>query len=249
MPRPAERQPAHVLHRRPFRETSAIVELLTQDFGRVGAVVRGARGGGRAARHLEPFSEVVVTWRGRGQLVTVLRWEAVATPRLSGDCLFAGLYINELLVKMLGEDEPVAALFAHYREAISALLASDDAAPILRTFERRLLDELGYGLAFDVDVRSGRPIDRGSRYDIVVGEGFRESAVDWAEVRDRRPNANGSLVLTGSEIAAIDIGDYRSNIVRRAAKHVFRRALELRLGGRRLATRSLLGARPAGVPT
>lgn len=247
MPRPAERQPAHVLHRRPYRETSVIVELLTQDFGRVSGVVRGARGG---ASHLEPFSEVVVTWRGRGQMVTVLRWESKAVPRLSGDCLFAGLYVNELLVKTLGHDEPVAALFAHYREALAGLLACNDIAPVLRTFERRLLDELGYGLAFDVDVRSGRPIDRGSRYDIVVGEGFRERAANAARVpRSSGRNGSGPLVLTGSEISAIAVGDYRSNTVRRAAKQIFGRALELRLGGRRLATRSLLGARPAGART
>lgn len=245
MPRPAERQPAHVLHRRPFRETSVIVELLTRDFGRVSGVVRGARGG---ASHLEPFSEIVVTWRGRGQLATVLRWEATTAPRLSGDCLFAGLYVNELLVKTLQQDEPAAALFAHYREAIAGLAASVDVAPILRTFERRLLDELGYGLAFDVDVQSGRPIERGNRYDIVVGEGFRERATNSASA-SRGGNGQGPPVLTGGEIAAIADGDYRLGRVRRAARQVFGSALELRLGGRQLTTRSLLGARPTAAAT
>lgn len=244
MPRPAERQPAHVLHRRPFRETSVIVELLTRDFGRVSGVVRGARGG---ASHLEPFSEIVVAWRGRGQLATVLRWEATMVPRLSGDCLFAGLYVNELLVKTLHQDEPATALFAHYREAIAGLAASVDVAPILRTFERRLLDELGYGLAFDVDVQSGRPIEQGNRYDIVVGEGFRERATHSASAPGGR-NGHGP-VLTGGEIAAIAVGDYRLGRVRRAARQVFGSALELRLGGRQLTTRSLLGARPAAAAT
>lgn len=236
----AERQPAHVLHRRPFRETSVIVELLTRDHGLVGGVVRGARGAGRGARPIEPFSEVVVAWRGRGELVNVLRHESVAARRLSGERLFAGLYVNELLVKMLGRGDPVSGLFHRYADAVSALADGDDMARVLRSFERALLDELGYGLAFDIDVRNGQPIDRGRRYDMVVGEGFRECAAPRANGGARRDEP---LTLSGSEIAAIDVGDYSDRRIRRAAKHVFRSALELRLGGRSLATRRLFGAR------
>ena len=242
----ADRQPAHVLHRRPFRETSVIVELLTRDHGLVGGVVRGARGAGRRARPIEPFSEVVVAWRGRGELVNVLRHESVAARRLSGERLFAGLYVNELLVKMLGRGDPVSGLFHRYADAVSALVDGDDMAGVLRSFERTLLDELGYGLAFDIDVRNGQPIDRRRRYDMVVGEGFRECTRNGGEIGGRRDEP---LTLSGSEIAAIDVGDYRDRRIRRAAKHVFRSALELRLGGRSLATRRLFGARAgsAGV--
>lgn len=247
----AERQPAHVLHRRPYRETSVIVELLTRDHGRVSGVVRGARGAGRRARPIEPFSEVVVAWRGRGELVNVLRHESVAVRRLAGERLFAGLYVNELLVKMLGRGDPVGAIFAHYAAVLSALAEGDDTASVLRSFERVLLDELGYGLAFDIDVRNGRPIDRRRCYDVVVGEGFRECV---APRNGSNGDSNGGfgrergepLTLSGSAIAAIDMGDYSDRSVRRAAKHIFRSALELRLGGRRLATRNLFGAR-AGV--
>lgn len=246
---PAERQPAHVLHRRPFRETSVIVELLTRDHGLVGGVVRGARGAGRRARPIEPFSEVVVAWRGRGELVTVLRHESVAVRRLSGERLFAGLYVNELLVKMLGRGDPVGRLFHRYADAVSALVDGDDMAGVLRSFERALLDELGYGLAFDIDVRNGQPIDRGRRYDVVIGEGFRECAAPCANGSEFDARRDEPLTLSGSEIAAIDVGDYSDRRIRRAAKHVFRSALELRLGGRSLATRRLFGARAgsAGV--
>lgn len=254
----AERQPAHVLHRRPFRETSVIVELLTRDHGRVSGVVRGARGTGRRARPIEPFSEVVVAWRGRGELVNVLRHESVAVRRLAGERLFAGLYVNELLVKMLGRGDPVGAIFAHYAAVLSALAEGDDTASVLRSFERVLLDELGYGLAFDIDVRNGRPIDRRRRYDVVVGEGFQECAAprNGSSARSGGNGGNGDefghergepLTLSGSAIAAIDMGDYSDRSVRRAAKHVFRSALELRLGGRRLATRNLFGARASAV--
>lgn len=243
----AERQPAHVLHRRPFRETSVIVELLTRDHGRVSGVVRGARGAGRRARPIEPFSEVVVAWRGRGELVNILRHESVAVRRLSGERLFAGLYVNELLVRLLDRADPAGALFHRYADALSALADGDDTAGVLRCFERSLLDELGYGLAFDIDIRNGRPIDRRLRYDVVVGEGFRECVAMHNGARGHDDELGRKrdepLTLSGSEIAAIDVGDYSDRRVRRAAKRVFRSALELRLGGRRLATRHLFGAR------
>ena len=233
---PAERQPAYVLHRRAFRETSAIVDLLTLDFGRVSGVVRGVKGGRRRRHHIEPFAQVFATWRGRGQLVNVLRCEAATIRRLGGDALFAGLYLNELLVRTLSHEEPVALLFAHYGEALEALAAGGDLEPALRTFERRLLEELGYGLAFDIDVCSGSRIDDDKTYGVIIGEGFHE-------IRDGCGNDAAALVLSGAQIAAMSAGDYGDRTVRHAAKHIFRRALELRLGGRRLTTRSLFGAR------
>lgn len=246
MARPAERQPAYVLHRRAFRETSAIVELLTRDFGRVSGVVRGARNSHRRSHHIEPFTQVLATWRGRGQLVNVLRCEATVPKQLGGDALFAGLYLNELLMRTLSHEEPVAALFDHYGEALTALHAEDDLEPILRTFERRLLEELGYGLAFDVDVRNGAPIDSDKTYGMIVGEGFHELD-DHVPVVGNNGAAAGRtapFALSGRQIAAMGTGDYRDRAVRQAAKRIFRRALELRLGGRQLATRSLFSARP-----
>lgn len=255
MIQPADRQPAYVLHRRAYRESSALVELLTRDFGLVGAVMRGAKRSPLSARDLEPFGQVAVSWRGRGQLVTLLRTETVVRRNLSGDALFAGLYINELLVKTLGRGEPVSGLFGSYDAAIASLAQARSSTvepasrsrppndveggsgfalePILRTFERRLLDELGYGIAFDVDIGSGRPIERSRRYRVVDGEGFRE--VDAQE-------AASTCVFDGSQIAAIDAGDYTDLAVLQGAKQILRRAIAVRLGGRPLATRRLFAA-------
>ena len=239
---PAESQPAFVLHKRAFRETSVVVELLSREFGRVGGVVRGAKGRRRRTHHIEPFAEVSATWRGNGELVNVLHCELVSAWPLRGDRLFAGLYMNELLIKMLNHGDPCVDLFAHYQRAL-ALLSSHgagdtpgngDLEPVLRAFERRLLDETGYGLTFDVDVRSGRPIQRNATYRLVPGEGF-SALVE--------PRQQPALTLTGAQIAAIDQGEFGDDAIRKAAKRVFRGAVALRLGNRRLATRDLFAAR------
>ena len=232
MPRPAERQPAYILHRRAFRETSVIVDLLSRDFGRIGGVVRGVRGGRRRTMQIEPFHPVAATWRGRGQLVNVIGSEGVGVHRLAGERLFAGLYLNELLVKTLSPEEPVPSVFAHYGEVLSALARGADMEPKLRDFERRLLDDLGYGLSFDRDVHSGRPIDANAAYDLVPGEGFKEAT---------RP---GSGFVSGRQIAAIAASDYREPAVRLAAKRIFRRALQRRLRGT-LVARALFVGRAA----
>ena len=234
-------QPAYILHRRPFRETSVIVDLLTQDFGRVDGVVRGAKGGKRQRYSLEPFGQVAVAWRGRGQLVTVLRSESTALGHLTGDALFAGLYLNELLVKTLEPQEPVAALFHRYGLTLARLAAGDALEGTLRSFERWLLEELGYGLAFDVDIRSGTPIESDKTYSVVDGQGFREVVAtgprDSSGVRE--------LTLTGAEISAISNDDLAQSHVRHVAKLIFRRALQAQLAGKTLNTRQLFTARRA----
>lgn len=241
MVQPVDRQPGYVLHRRAYRESSALVELLTRDCGLVGAVMRGVKRSPRSARDLEPFGRIAVSWRGRGQLVTVLRTETVVRRDLSGDALFAGLYINELLVKTLGREEPVTGLFDSYDMAIASLaqihagegIGFDELEPILRTFERRLLDELGYGIAFDVDIANGRPIEPGRSYRVVDGEGFRE-----VDKREGSPVP----VFDGAQIAAMDAGEYRDRAVLRGAKQILRRAIAVRLGGKPLLTRRLFTA-------
>ena len=235
-------QPAYVLHRRAYRETSALVELLTRDFGRLSGVLRGVKGGRRRTHDIEPFGRVAVTWRGRGQLVTLFRSEPIAPRYLAGNALFAGLYINELLVKTLGHEEPVTALFDHYEEALDSLArtgaengtGSNDLEPILRTFERLLLDELGYGIAFDMDVDNGRPIEQDKLYRFVDGEGFRE--VDDAD------GVSSAWLFGGRQIAAIGAGEYRDRSVRQAAKQILRRAIAMRLNGKPLQTRRLFAS-------
>ncbi|MBP6627658.1 MAG: DNA repair protein RecO, partial [Arenimonas sp.] len=97
-------QPAFVLHARPWRETSLIVELLTRDHGRVGVVARGVQG---AKRHplraaLQPLQWLRVDFLPRGELARLLQAEALdAAPLLQGEALMAAFYVNELVLRLL----------------------------------------------------------------------------------------------------------------------------------------------------
>jgi len=160
-----EGEPAYVLHARPFRETSQLLEVFSAGHGRMGLLARGAKGGkggGRAAL-LQPFTPLIVAWQGRGELPQLLEVEpAGLAPRLQGDALMAGFYANELLVQLLNRGEAQSALFARYALLLSQLAVGDLAWP-LRCFERDLLTAIGFELSLDA-AHAGQPIEPAARY-------------------------------------------------------------------------------------
>ncbi|GAP64747.1 DNA replication and repair protein RecO [Mizugakiibacter sediminis] len=162
-----DQQPAYVLHARPYRETSLLLECLTRDHGRVGLVARGVRGErARLARaELEPFLPLALSWRMRGELGTLAGAEAAGAPqRLAGDALLAGLYLNELVVRLVARQDSHPELFGAYALALGRLAAGESLAWTLRRFERDLLDALGYGLLLDRQAEDETPLQPQADY-------------------------------------------------------------------------------------
>ncbi len=112
-----------MLHSRPYKETSALVDFFTP-LGRLRAVLRGARG--KAGALARPFVPLEAEWRGRGELKTVARLESAGIPNLlNGQALFSGLYLNELLIRLLPAEDPQPEIFAHYAATLPLLAAGD----------------------------------------------------------------------------------------------------------------------------
>ena len=220
------RQPACLLHARAYRETSAIIELLTPDHGRVAGVARGVRGG-RRPQPIEAFCLLQIGWRGRGALVTVTRREVVQRWHLPGRALFAGMYVNELLIRALRPGEAAPNLFESYRATLGRLASEADLEPPLRVFEKRLLFELGYAPTFDIESLSGAEVVDDGAYVFAEEEGFRLAV---APTRSTFP---------GWVLKDIARDRYESVDVRRAAKLILRRALKPHLGPRPVAAREL----------
>ncbi len=142
---PPPGQPAYVLHSRAYRENSALVDFITPQ-GRLRAVLRSARG--KAGTLARPFVPLEVEFRGRSELKNVGRMESAGVAAwLVGDALFSGLYLNELLIRLLPAEDPHPVLFEHYALTLLALAEGRPLEPLLRSFEWRLLDDLGYGFA------------------------------------------------------------------------------------------------------
>lgn len=160
-------QPACVLHVRPWRETSLLLECLSRDYGRIGLVARGARSGrSRFPRSmLEPFQDLSLDFSGRGDLLTLSQAEPVAQARsLKGDALFSGLYLSELLVRMLARQDAYPGLLERYRQVLDCLQSEHDIAWSLRRFERDFLAMLGYALELRHEADSGELLDDDADY-------------------------------------------------------------------------------------
>jgi len=143
-----------VLHRRPYRETSLLVSLLTPGYGRVDAVAKGVRAQTKQARQkaawLQPFQPLTLSWRERTGLVTINRFEPSGSPlQLDGTALACGFYLNELLLRLVPPGVSIMPLFEQYDTTLRQLAlheAPSSQSWLLRQFELALLDSLGAGL-------------------------------------------------------------------------------------------------------
>lgn len=224
-------QSAYVLHTRPYRDTSLLVEIFSHDYGRLGLVARGVRTSkSRYANLLQPFTPLLLSWSGRGELATLSGAEAAGVaPRLNGEMLLSGFYLNELLMRLLQRGDAHPVLFETYITSLASLADQAEQEPILRTFEHRLLREIGYGLILDHDVMSGEAIDPAARYHYLPDRG---------PVRSTGNEEDGILVQ-GKTLLAIAKDDYANTEIRQEAKRLMRAGLAVHLGERPLKSREL----------
>lgn len=141
-------QPVFILHRRPYRNTSLLLDAFSPDHGRMGLAARGAAAPrSRLKGLLQPFTPLLLSWSGAGDLATLTGAEDAGLPiALPPHRVLAGLYVNELLMRLLRRLDPQTGLFTAYRTLLTELATAPNEEPVLRRFEKQLLDELGYGL-------------------------------------------------------------------------------------------------------
>jgi len=226
-----ELQPAYILHTRPYRDTSLIVDFLTPEFGRVSAVARGVRQRkGNKRQLLNPFSRLLVSWQGKTDLKLLTSVESDNHyVQLHGNYLYSGFYLNELLVRLLPEMDSHNALFVDYENSLNALSRADALEPLLRQFEFHLLAELGYAVDFTHDARSQQPIDPAEKYECDIHEGFFSAS----------PMSPAQFLIQGECLLAIAADDYCDAETRLIAKQLTRMMLKPLLGSRPLKSREL----------
>jgi DNA repair protein RecO (recombination protein O) len=222
-------QPAYLLHQRPYGDTGALLEAFSHDYGRVGVIAKGIRSGrSRRQAVLQSFAELLLSWVTRGELATLTDVEALETPReLKGTRLISGFYLNELLIRLLRRDDPHPELFEDYRWAVNGLAAGAEEAPLLRVFEKRLLERLGYGLQLELDIL-GDAIDPDASYRYRPEEG--------AElVIGQEPAA----AVSGRALLALAHESDDLSVHERALRRITRAALAPHLGPQPLRSREL----------
>jgi DNA repair protein RecO (recombination protein O) len=234
--RRVDREHAFVLHAHPYSETSLLVELFSRRHGRLPVLAKGARRAGSPLRgSLLAFRPLVVAWAGRGEVRTLVRCEWLGGhPLPTGDRLLCGFYVNELLLRLLPREDAHERLFDHYAGAVSGLAGEADPARVLRSFERRLLQELGYALTLDRDAATGAPIEP-------------ERAYRYEPERGPVPLAAGPVepergAIPGRVLLALARDDYDDPATAQAAKQLMRMLIDLRLDRQPLHSRTIFRA-------
>ena len=226
---------AYVLHARPWRETSLLVEVLSEQHGRIGLVARGVQGPKRHSLRaaLQPLQHIRFEAVQRGELAQLSAAEALdAAPQLDGAAVLAGFYVNELLVRLAPRQDPHPELYLLYGQVRTRLSAGEPLAWTLRRFERDLLEALGVGLAFEVD-GDGAGIDPAARYRLDPEEGPRRLRSERAG--ERRDTSTGRALLALAADAQPETEDLAS------LRLPLRAVLLHHLGGRGLKSWEMLG--------
>ncbi len=224
-------EPSYLLHHRPWSDTSRILELLTRSNGRITLFAHGARRPKSPVRAvLRPFVPLLISWSGRADGGTLTAAEAAAqAPALAPGRLLSGYYLNELLLKLLPKEDRHETLFDAYAAALGGL-ATGDEQTALRSFERVLLDELGYGVDLSRDAGNGRPLDADRYYHFEPGRGV-------LAVREADPAAGANA---GRDVLAVARGDLAAPQALKAARGIYGAAIAHCLEGRGLASRDVM---------
>lgn len=250
-------QPVYVLHTYPFKETSLVVELFSQQFGRIAVIAKGARRPHSAMRGmLQSFQMLSGAWSGKNDLKTLhsLDWHAGLT-LIKGEALMCGFYMNELLLRLLPREDAHEGLFAYYDATLKTLASEQDSlnkenlnnqnlinekqngknalnsknlAITLRRFELKLLQEMGYAVPLLSDENDlAICVEKSYRYEAEYG------ACELGATK------NG-VQLSGSTLLNMANDDYSDSQTQNQSKQLMRYLLAHYLGDKPLHTRQLL---------
>lgn len=226
---------AIVLHRWPWQEHGLLVDVFTAENGRFRVIARSARSAKSVLRAtLQPFQLLDIDVSGRGEVKTLKRADLQQAFPLTHLALYSGLYLNELLQRLLPNDTELPELFKAYLDAVELLQKENFIEPILRKFELVLLEQLGYDFSFQEEADNGQPILPQQVYRFVPGQGFVvEHAVN---------EPSSSLILSGQEILRLADFQQLDLALLQQLKKLMRVALQPYLGSKPLQSRELISA-------
>jgi len=240
-------QIAYILHKRAYRETSSILEVLTKDYGRVSLMARGCRGArSKIAGSLLLFTPLVISWQGKGSLPYLKSVERadLKAPVLKSKALFSAMYINELLMYLLHKNDVHEAVFEHYYHCLYDLEDEHQLEIALRQFEIKLLELLGFGLNVLTEADTGAAILGDAQYYYQLEHGP-VLCHDEASVADSKLQISGGCLQALADESYPSLADNKQYLLE--LKRLMRALINFHLGHKKLKSRDLF--RPIGMHT
>jgi DNA repair protein RecO (recombination protein O) len=229
-------QAAFILHGRDFQNTSRLLDVFTQDYGRITLVAKGARSPrSKLQGILQPFSPLIISWSGKGEVQTLTGAESVkSTINLSGKQVMSAYYINELLQRLMTFHDPHPELFSIYKVTLESFTNDDDEL-VLRRFEKHLLAEIGYGLNLESEFDNDIALEKEEKYYYDIEKG---------PVNIKNNNSDGELIISGQTLHDLSVDKFSSPQSQKEAKQLMRIILNYHLGDKPLKTRNLHWYKP-----
>jgi len=221
---------AFILHARPYSNSSLLLDCLTLEQGRLTAIAKGVKSQRvkNKSAILQPFTPLQIKWSGRGEVKTLTTYEAAGNPiALQGKRLYCGIYINELLSRLLERGEPNPKLFGQYSAVLESLQTVTEVEDALRRFEVFLLAELGYGIELGWDGRNECSVSESLQYAYVFEQG---------PVAVKQATKN---TVSGSTLIALSAGQPLEKHQLIEARNLMRNMLSHYLGDKPLKSREL----------
>ncbi|MFK7854983.1 MAG: DNA repair protein RecO [Granulosicoccus sp.] len=257
-------QAGYILHYTQWQETSFIVDAFTLEHGRIALMAKSARASKPRVRALyQPFRPLLLSWVGAGDLRTLTGIEESGKPMNMADApLACAYYINELVLRLLGKDQPQAMVFAHYALALSELDSQQvSMEAVLRTFELQLLDALGTLPNLSRCTADGSDIDPDLEYRfhpanaVAVPQHNAEQTAVYGIQKDKTLMGEGDsrnvslhpdgmtadkgIRVSGATLLAMASLDFTSAAVLEEAKAIMKPLMRVQLGDKPLKSREL----------
>lgn len=234
-------QAAYILHTTAYQNTSLLVDAFTANYGRIRLVAKGARRFKSVfAGKIQVFTPLLISWSGRGELYTLtnvdianLKQSTFSMSDLRGKALLSAYYVNELILRFLTLEDPHSELFSYYVDCIAKLQSKKSIEPVLRSFEKHLLNEVGYSLVLSHDVDSGKNIDASLQYYYAFSRGPGQVHGDLDI------NLTEGVFISGKALLELEHDSFTSSDSLKQAKQLMRAIIAKHLGGKPLKTRTL----------
>lgn len=169
-------EPAFILHRYNWSESSVIVEVFTEHHGRVAMVAKGAKRPASNFRPiLLPMQPLRLTYTGDEQVKTLKNAEWVGGYAMpSGNALLCGFYLNELMMRLLPRDDPQEIIYRLYAQTVHVVAQANNLqAPALRAFELLLLHHMGWLPDLSMETQTQQGLQGDIAYKLNVDAGLR----------------------------------------------------------------------------
>ena len=162
----------YILRTRPYSDANVIVDLFTKEVGRITCMARPAKLRGKVQKgHLQPFRILQLDWQGRSEMLRLNQTDERFRHRVPVASLLYGLYLNELILRLIPQNTSLDALYSDYQSALQLLVESDAPMLVVMRFELALMEGLGHSLNLWHDDQDGFEIEAGKRYLYSVGAG------------------------------------------------------------------------------